>query len=894
MQIISSDKENLLSSSKLFFKNSSSDLISSKNIYIIADDYIENMQCSISDNDVFKLFFVNAVPSLFLNTEEGFTSTNYLDLTTIQSEQQGSKIIYRISMYFSSSDAGIYNAQMKLIIDGKTYMFNLIGESIELDEKLVVTLQNFRQSFSDDYLIAFFESNPKSNAVDYGLYNRKIREFLLNIHDLTVMHGSYKNLFAALKFFGYGDLLDLREYWTNGNIYKSTSIANYVLNYIDKSLASFKKTNKMSLVYQINEETGLDEDGLPLYTTIFQITEEIMLKMEALKRILEKDFLHFNTFIVDIIGEMQTVVGLELNVIWNDALISSIHLTDNLYVDVDKHLDVELLKMKVNKVKVKNWLHKITNDQLIDNPDFTDYENAKIFEIESIYYSPEDVQNDEYIQNYYLGTFGIIKIDIILNKSRYQTYSYRIYDKTEKVYDSGLKQISEFNNKIICGVSKAGFYKIDIIFTDWYGGSTVVGYNDYFEVQTNDIVMKMLSFNHQTKTSRLTMPSAIKTYDETKNKVPFQKINQDFDINTYDQLANTTNLQIKTNYSNDVDVFATYCRLNELTAVPLKQLDKIKIENLGSTCAVILCDMIGDQGIEGDRIFEIYDSATSTWYSVKKSWVPGEIDQIWISDFCKQLREEHPEVKIFQELVFDYQLFGVPVSDTHYEKVHMLRIRAKENSYRTRFINFTISEYAPNPLLQKPYMINDIYINEFIHPIYCQAIQYDEVNDHLKIYISDKTYTIENVVIHTPKELEEVIKQFAEENHENLYAFSDSDNSLIYLSSDKEFYIEHQKFGKIGDVPRGEQFKVAYELEHGVELKFGETFIAEFDNMNLSDMHDIVWYLYDEITGRELTVQHSNRLVYIAKRRTTYSIKVEYQMHKEKYSTYHKGCFLVK
>ena len=59
-------------------------------------------------------------------------------------------------------------------------------------------------------------------------------------------------------------------------------------------------------------------------------------------------------------------------------------------------------------------------------------------------------------------------------------------------------------------------------------------------------VLRLLTFNHENSTSRFSLSSSMKTYDSA-NLVSFQKVVQDFDINTYDQLQNLTNLQIQLN-----------------------------------------------------------------------------------------------------------------------------------------------------------------------------------------------------------------------------------------------------------------------------------------------------------------------------------------------------------
>lgn len=880
MKIITSDKENLLTSTSITFKNTSSDLISSKNIYIISDVALTKLSCKIMMGNQFQLF--NVVSNVIEKVDE-------ITLTNVTSSMQNSKFVYQINLYFSVENEGSYSSILKLMVDDNVHTLTLLGKSVKLDEKLVVTLQNFRQTFDDDYLIAFFESNPKSNATDFELYNRKIREFLMNIHNLVAMHGSYKNLFDAIKFFGYGDLLELREYWTNENIYKSTSISNYVLNYIDKSLAGFKKTNKMSLVYQINEEVGFDEDGLPLYNTIFSITQDILLKMEALKRILEKDFLHFNSFIVDIIGEMQTVIGIELNVLWQNAAVYNVHLTDNLYVDVDFKLNKELLKIKNNRVKVNHSIYQIINDELTTRPNFIDYSNTMIFEIDKIYDSSNDVLEDEFVEGYYQNTFGILKVDIALMKERYQSFTYRIYNETELVFLSDFKDIDEFQDSIIVGFQESGLYKIDISFVDWYGGNTIVGFQQFFEILNNDVVMHMLSYNHVTNKTKFTSLATMSTYEDNQHLSAYPITDSLLDINTFDQLTNNQQLSIKNSFKSSIDNYSTYTRANELNGVALKTLTDIKLDNFGSTYFSGIIDMIGNKDNISQRVLKIFNHTNQQIVEIELFWDNSETEEIWLAKFIQKINESEEE--IFKDFTYDIQVFGIEDDNQIIEKL-MLRIRSVEASYKKRFVNLEIVGFERDTLFLEQFILKDVHVHNKIFATTCSTIIEPSTDDLIITFDDDEIITIQSVNIDDLSDLKNAIDAIVSTKKINCYV--DEDRKLFYLTSNHNFIVQHSSIGKLYDNVRGKQFEKAFVLEQGVELKYGESFIAEFDDINLADMSDITWSLFDETINKLITVQKSSRLVYVAKRRTTYSILVEFYINSKKYEVYHVGCFLVK
>jgi hypothetical protein len=113
------------------------------------------------------------------------------------------------------------------------------------------------------------------------------------------------------------------------------------------------------------------------------------------------------------------------------------------------------------------------------------------------------------------------------------------------------------------------------------------------------------------------------------------------------------------------------------------------------------------------------------------------------------------------------------------------------------------------------------------------------------------------------------------------------------LSADK-FPQIHISFGKFSDVVRGKQFKKAFELPFGSDLSLGETIILQLDDDNLSDMTDMKWELYDATTNDLLTTQKASRLIYLLKRRTTYSAKLSYTINGQVFEKLQTGICLVK
>jgi hypothetical protein len=917
MKILSSDKENLYVSKQLSFEKTSSNLITTKTIYFVLsnDEYVnlQSMNFKLSSEfDNFKFFETNEdtlFTSFLCNNFSAFSdkTTSQIDGSTgsfyVYAKQQKDVWVLTTKILFTSDFASSFYGQLsvKLSFSGdfeqfdKTY--DLFAEVVELDAKLVVALQNFRQTFSDDYITAFYESDYKSNSIDYEMYNRKLREFLLNVQELIGFHGSYKNLLTALKFFGYADLLDLKEYWSNGNIYKSTSIQNFVLNYVDKTLSGFTKTNDMSLVYQIDETTGFDEDGLPIYRIVFESTDAILVKLEALKRILEKDFLHFNTFIVDIIGEMQTVIGLELNVMLDSSSVFNINLTDNLYVPVKFQLNEDLLLIKNNKVKVENYTYALENDKLIDRSNMLNYDSLEAFEVLSIFKQPEDFKDGDYLTAYYIGVFGIISLDIELDKTRYQHFTYRIYDDAGLVFESSIRKLSDFTGTIFTAIRKPGLYKIDVALVDWYGGNTIVGFNKVIEIQSDIVVTKLLSYSKHSNKQVFTSNSSIKSSSGSIR--PQMKISYDsYDIMTYDDMMNTQQFDVKRHHTSDVDKYSTFCRINELNGTSINDLKGLSLDSFGSTIAVCLIDLIGNDTIDGLRKLMIYDYLSNDQIVISLMYDQLTMTSVdFYNSFIQQLHDLTKQDNILDDFCFDIQKVAIENADqTNIIKTkYFLRLRSKASSYKARLLNVNLQGAVDSAFLDQ-YAKTDVYINSFLGSFANIPLNLTTFNQagELTFKVRNRKYKRENCTFSTIDELVDSINDIIHHNNLQFDVYQHPTDNVITITGTEAFEIEHISFGKFSDVVRGKQFKKAFELPFGSDLSLGETIILQLDDDNLSDMTDMKWELYDATTNDLLTTQKASRLIYLLKRRTTYSAKLSYTINGQVFEKLQTGICLVK
>jgi len=232
----------------------------------------------------------------------------------------------------------------------KVAEIKVYGEIVAEDERLKSLLTNMALNLTEmDYLI-FKDSDIKDLGVDYKLLNRKRKELLLQASTIKPFIGTYKALLGVIDFFGYNNV-SLREYWLNINeqsegfgkmmvvpVANQTEVGFLAKKSKNKNLpnSNQKKTSRFSLAYRLNVPTGrLNEFDLPEVEEITDFSpDEILIKLYALKRKLQKEYLPLNAKIVDITAEGDYFDGVNQRV-WNNQ-----HQIHAQFAGQDVHYEV--------------------------------------------------------------------------------------------------------------------------------------------------------------------------------------------------------------------------------------------------------------------------------------------------------------------------------------------------------------------------------------------------------------------------------------------------------------------------------------------------------------------------------------------------------------------------
>ena len=350
-------------------------------------------------------------------------------------------------------DATTYNRTLMMYYNNTIVAkITFYEETVEEDERLKIWNSNLGYNITPEDEMIFYKSDIKEYKPDYILLNEKRKELMMEGSNIYPYIGSYKAIINAIKFFGYENL-NIIEYWRNvnpddenfGKIYHSSkySLTNKeTLTIGSRNIVlpnkDYKKINALALVYSINEPTGdVDEWELPKVKEKFTYTiEEALIKLFALRKKLNKEFMPGTSRIIDIIGEASYFGIHGLNKVHDEYAIDKsesierldfeiypskyVHITDNEYFN------------RYIKLKKYNISNISPREQLLS--DIYDI-NLNTIASESVYSEPNAIsalsstEKCDYFKNYYKEVF----VDYTVYKAIENNDSYP-FDSTEYKY----------------------------------------------------------------------------------------------------------------------------------------------------------------------------------------------------------------------------------------------------------------------------------------------------------------------------------------------------------------------------------------------------------------------------------------------------------------------------
>ena len=215
---------------------------------ITIDDNAENV------NDIIEL------PVLSVSNEEKTKTTKYVYpfYVVATSSEVGSfmtNILIRAAYRNNSGQDDVFTSY--------EYCYITVGaEFNEENEILYINGQNMGVRLPHEILRAVYEGSYLNGEFDEVLYNEKLKEYLLEYMQIRGEIGNYNSAIQSLKWFGWGDKLELVSLLETDNQF----MIQFVRDYFDTSsdiLDSFKhfvNSTMLSLIVWENKETGKYND----------------------------------------------------------------------------------------------------------------------------------------------------------------------------------------------------------------------------------------------------------------------------------------------------------------------------------------------------------------------------------------------------------------------------------------------------------------------------------------------------------------------------------------------------------------------------------------------------------------------------------------------------------
>lgn len=214
-------------------------------------------QTHISDEDYFDLTTVGA-------TTIASSGTLYND-----GSGSSSKIIHSFFICCRSEEAGQFKATFT--IDGEEFAVG--ADFYNEDERLADNLENMGIEIPSTVQKAIYESNVHEEATDNILMNRKWKELLLEYWRIAACKGSYRSLVSSLKWFEYGELVKILEYWKREDVGRPVLISNDIEQILSdlfrEQLSVLTKTTYIGLYLALEKPSGTqrEDDEYPFYNS---------------------------------------------------------------------------------------------------------------------------------------------------------------------------------------------------------------------------------------------------------------------------------------------------------------------------------------------------------------------------------------------------------------------------------------------------------------------------------------------------------------------------------------------------------------------------------------------------------------------------------------------------
>lgn len=298
-------------------------------ICIISKEQLDdNTVITIEDNDVFS-FISHDADSINVDGFNFDGKPKYMSaipVGEIDCENINNNYIYVFNVACKSIEEGEYICKISI---GDYGYIRVGADFYGENESLYVNLANFGVEIPETIQKAIYDSNVHEDFKDNILINRKFKELLSNYWDVIANKGSYKSLINSLKWFEWGDKLEIKEIWrhliADKSFFNDEEVMSIFESKLNDSFENYVKTTYISLYCSLYDERP-ENIGDPEYDSEFNPVlsnavlkysiDDIKLKLSLLAQFFGAFFLPIHMSILHAVAEtkvftntIKTVLG---------------------------------------------------------------------------------------------------------------------------------------------------------------------------------------------------------------------------------------------------------------------------------------------------------------------------------------------------------------------------------------------------------------------------------------------------------------------------------------------------------------------------------------------------------------------------------------------------------
>lgn len=271
-------------------------------IRILTDKNIVNISVKL-ESDIYKFSKINNISDNLIINESNLVNElndinefNRIDnIQVINENGIYSSDNYKLLTFYVFGNSSIEGTILSNILISVNYddgteeycPVTIGGTFINEIEQLKINARNIGVQLPKDIIKAVYQESYFNDVFDENLYNIKLKEYLLNHMLIKGECGNYNSAIASLKWFGWGEHIELSKLLKTDNEFAEQFIHDYfdINNDLLESFKKFKNSTYIVLTAYSNKESGKVEivddskslwgEGKPILTDLFKATTEV-------------------------------------------------------------------------------------------------------------------------------------------------------------------------------------------------------------------------------------------------------------------------------------------------------------------------------------------------------------------------------------------------------------------------------------------------------------------------------------------------------------------------------------------------------------------------------------------------------------------------------------------